>query len=59
MKLFSIRKTKAVNPIGRQKLQFRRSTTRYGSKGTFSGNQGYLSVAREVSTGMFVSRKSL
>jgi len=50
----------AVNPIGRQNLQFRRTTTRYGKhKGSFSSNQGYLSVARDPETGKFVSRQSL
>ena len=47
-----------INPIGRQNLQFRRKTTRYGkNKGSFSSNQGYLSVARDSKTGQFVSRK--
>ena len=35
-----------VNPIGRQNLQFRRTTNQYGPKGSFSSNQGYLSVSR-------------
>lgn len=35
-----------VNPIGRQNLQFRRTTDQYGPKGSFSSNQGYLSVSR-------------
>ena len=53
-------KVSAINPIGRQRLIFRRSTTRYGfGKGTFSSNQGYLSVARDASSGQFVSRKLL
>lgn len=49
----------AINPIGRKNLQFRRQTTRYGNKGTFSSNQGFLSVARCINTGKFVSRKHL
>ncbi len=49
-----------VNPIGRQNLQFRRVTNRYGKPvGSFSGHQGYLSVARDVETGRFVSRSKL
>jgi hypothetical protein len=35
-----------VNPIGKHNLQFRRVTKRYGRKGSFSGNKGYLSVSR-------------
>ena len=50
----------ATNPIGRQNLQFRRQTRRYGkTKGSFSSNQGYLSVARDAKTGQFVSRRKL
>ena len=50
----------ATNPIGRKNLQFRRATTRYSKpKGSFSSNQGYLSVARDTSTGKFVSRVKL
>ena len=49
----------AVNPIGRKNLQFRRQTTRYGNKGTFSSNQGFLSVARDIASGRFVSRDKL
>jgi hypothetical protein len=49
-----------VNPIGRQNLQFRRTTKRYGKPvGSFSSLQGYLSVARDVETGQFVSRTKL
>ena len=49
-----------VNPIGRNNLQFRRVTKRYGKPvGSFSGQQGYLSVARDVETGQFVSRSKL
>ena len=50
----------AINPIGRNNLQFRRQTTRYNKpKGSFSSNQGYLSVARDARTGRFVSRTDL
>jgi hypothetical protein len=35
-----------VNPIGRKNLQFRRTTNEFGPKGSFSSNQGYLSVSR-------------
>ena len=49
----------AVNPIGSQRLQFRRTTARYNQKGSFSSNRGYLSVARDVSNGQFVARKHL
>ena len=50
----------AINPIGRENLQFRRQTTRYSKpKGSFSSNQGYLSVARDDQTGQFVSRQKL
>jgi hypothetical protein len=53
-------KVSAINPIGRQRLIFRRTTKRYGfGKGTFSSNQGYLSVARDETTGQFVSRELL
>lgn len=45
-----------VNPIGRNNLQFRRRTNRYGKVGTFSNNQGYLSVSRDVMTGKFLPR---
>ena len=64
--VFSVRRLKpkvkvsAINPIGRQRLIFRRTTRRYGfAKGTFSSNQGYLSVARDATTGQFVSRELL
>lgn len=47
-----------VNPIGRENLQFRRKTNRYGKPvGTFSSNQGYLSVSKD-SIGRFCSRPS-
>ena len=45
-----------VNPIGRARLFFRRTTSRYGKKGTISRNQGYLSVKRNADDGRFVSR---
>ena len=44
-----------VNPIGRKNLQFRRTTDRYAPKGTFSSNQGYLSVSKNE-LGQFCSR---
>ena len=49
-----------INPIGRKNLQFRRVTNRYGKPvGSFSTNQGYLSVSKDAMTGRFVSRPSL
>jgi hypothetical protein len=58
-------KTKTVNvkaiirnPIGVDNLQFRRTTSRYKRKGTFSSNKGYLQVSRDAVTGQFVSRQS-
>jgi len=44
------------NPVGVENLQFRRTTSRYKRKGTFSNNKGYLSVSRDASTGQFVAR---
>jgi|TARA_R100001509_G_C4686167_1_gene155245 hypothetical protein len=44
------------NPIGVENLQFRRTTSRYKNKGTFSSNKGYLSVSRDASNGQFVAR---
>ncbi len=44
------------NPIGVENLQFRRTTSRYKNKGTFSSNKGYLSVSRDASSGQFVAR---
>lgn len=38
-------------------VQFRRVTSRYAHKGTFSSNKGYLSVARCTKTGKFISTK--
>mgnify|MGYP003624674479 FL=1 len=49
-----------VNPIGRQNLMFRRTTKRYGKPiGSWSNLQGYLSVARDIESGKFVSRTKL
>ena len=36
-------------------VQFRRSTSRYARKGTFSTNKGYLKVARDQASGKFIS----
>ena len=44
------------NPIGVENLQFRRTTSRYKNKGTFSSNKGYLSVSRDASSGQYVAR---
>ena len=44
------------NPIGVENLQFRRTTSRYKQKGTFSSNKGYLSVSRDANSGQFVAR---
>ena len=44
------------NPIGVENLQFRRTTSRYKQKGTFSSNKGYLSVSRDANSGRFVAR---
>ena len=56
------------NPIGVDNLQFRRTTSRYKRKGTFSSNKGYLQVSRaltdcvingkEYKAGNFVPRQS-
>lgn len=51
-----VKKTAIVNPIGRKNLQFRRTTNRWGKLGTFSNNQGYLSVSRDASSGKFLPR---
>lgn len=51
-----VKKTTIVNPIGRKNLQFRRTTNRWGKLGTFSNNQGYLSVSRDADTGKFLPR---
>lgn len=44
------------NPVGVENLQFRRTTSRYKRKGTFSNNKGYLMVSRDEATGQFVKR---
>ena len=44
------------NPIGVENLQFRRTTSRYKQKGTFSSNKGYLMVSRDADSGKFVKR---
>lgn len=44
------------NPVGLTNLQFRRTTSRYKRKGTFSNNKGYLMVSRDEATGQFVKR---
>jgi hypothetical protein len=44
------------NPVGVENLQFRRTTSRYKRKGTFSNNKGYLSVSRDANSGQFVAR---
>ena len=44
------------NPVGLNNLQFRRTTSRYKRKGTFSNNKGYLMVSRDEATGQFVKR---
>mgnify|MGYP003113015384 FL=1 len=43
------------NPIGLENLQFRRTTSRYKRKGTFSNNKGYMMVSR-ASDGTFCER---
>ena len=43
------------NPIGLENLQFRRTTSRYKRKGTFSNNKGYMMVSR-ASDGTFCKR---
>ena len=40
-------------PIGSSNLFFRRTTNRWGKKGTMSGNTGYLRVKRDAATGRF------
>ena len=44
-----------VFPIGSENLLFRRTTNRYGRKGSFSANRGFLRVKRDVKTGWFAS----
>jgi len=43
-----------VFPIGSKNILFRRTSNRYGRKGTFSNNQGYKRVKRDILTGQFV-----
>lgn len=43
-----------VFPIGSKNILFRRISNRYGRKGTFSNNQGYKRVKRDILTGKFV-----
>ena len=50
----NIFKTKHVFPIGSNNMLFRRSSNRYGRKGTFSNNNGYKRVMRDAFTGRFV-----
>ena len=38
-----------------RKMQVRRTTNRYGRKGTFSTNIGFMVVRRDPSTGRFAS----
>jgi len=47
-----------MRPIGKKNLMFRRTTNRYAKKGSISNNKGYLSIARDSSSGKFVSRSS-
>jgi hypothetical protein len=46
------------NPIGNKNILFRRTTNRYGKKGTISHNVGYFYVSRDAETGRFVSRQN-
>jgi hypothetical protein len=45
------------NPIGNKNILFRRTTNRYGKKGTISHNVGYFYVSRCALTGQFIKRK--
>jgi len=47
------------NPIGDERILFRRTTGRYGQKGSFSDNLGYFKVSRDKNTGRFVKRSLL
>ena len=42
-------------PLGSNKLYFQRTTDRYGRKGTFAHNPGYMRVKRNGENGRFVS----
>jgi hypothetical protein len=44
------------NPISNKNLLFRRTTSRYAPKGSFSNNIGYFYVSRDGATGRFVKR---
>lgn len=46
------------NPIGDENILFRRTTARYGVKGTFHSNAGFWKVGRDPKTGRWVSRKT-
>lgn len=47
------------NPIGDERILFRRTTSRYGQKGSFSDNLGYFKVSRNKTNGRFVKRSML
>ena len=47
-----------TNPIGDENILFRRTTHRYGQKGSFSDNLGYWKVSRDATTGRFTKRVS-
>ena len=42
-------------PLGSNKLFFQRTTDRYGRKGTFAHNPGYMRVKRDGESGRFVA----
>ena len=44
------------NPIGFGNLYVKRTTDRYGEKGSFTNNVGFLKVSRNAITGQWVSR---
>lgn len=44
------------NPIGFGNLYVKRITDRYGEKGSFTNNVGYLKVSRDGSNGRWVTR---
>lgn len=44
------------NPIGNANILFRRTTSRYAPKGSFSDNVGYFYVSRDAKSGRFVKR---
>lgn len=45
------------NPIGNKNLLFRRTTSRYAPKGSFSENVGYFYVSRNQENGRFIPRQ--